>query len=194
MRIHISTSLVFLFLMAPFANVWAGADDDANYADAKNTFQQAVQSGRLFDSSYGYALFPTIGKGGIVVGAAHGNGRVYVNDDYVGDTSMTQLSIGAQLGGQTYSEIVFFEHKEAFEKFAGGDFEFGAGVSAVAITAGVSAGASTGGGATASASGSEKHATTAASYNDGVAVFTIAKGGLMYAAVIGGQKFTYTPN
>ena len=193
MRLHFNTSLACLLFIAPFTYVWAGADDDAKYTEAKSTFQQAGQSGNLFNNSYGYALFPTIGKGGVVVGAAHGDGRVYVNDNYAGDTSMTQLSIGVQLGGQTYSEIVFFEHKDALEEFIGGNFEFGAGVSAVAITAGVSAGASTGGGATASASGNEKGATTAASYNDGIAVFTIAKGGLMYAAIIGGQQFKYTP-
>ena len=193
MRLHFNIPLALLLLIAPFTCVQAGTDDDAKYAEAKSTFQQAGQSGNLFNKSYGYALFPTIGKGGAVVGAAYGDGRVYVNGNYVGDTSMIQLSIGLQLGGQTYSEIVFFEHKDALEKFIGGKFEFGAGVSAIAITAGVSAGASTGGSATASASGNAKSATTAASYNDGIAVFTVAKGGLMYAAIIGGQKFKYVP-
>jgi lipid-binding SYLF domain-containing protein len=98
----------------------------------------------LTDSSYGYAVFPTIGKGGAVIGAAHGSGRVYVKGEYVGDTSMTQLSVGPQLGGQAYSQIIFFENKRAFEEFTSGNFEFGAQASAVAITAAAEAQATTG--------------------------------------------------
>jgi hypothetical protein len=105
---------------------------------------------------------------------------------------MTQLSVGAQLGGQAYREIIFFQNKHAFDEFTHGNFEFAAGASAVAITAGVSAsGGSTGG--TAGASGTQKHAATAAEYYKGMAVFTVAIGGLMYEASIGGQKFSYKP-
>jgi uncharacterized membrane protein len=93
---------------------------------------------QVFDNSYGYAVFPTIGKGGLGVGAAHGKGRVYAQGKYVGDTSMTQVSFGLQAGGQAYSQIIFFEDKRAFDEFTSGNFEFGAGVSAVAITAGAS--------------------------------------------------------
>ncbi len=189
MRSLINVVFASLLLLATSAI----AEDEAKYAEALATFQQAGQSGNFFDDSYGYALFPTIGKGGAVVGAAYGTGRVYVDGQHVGDTSLTQLSIGVQLGGETYSEIVFFESEEAFKEFSAGDYEFGAEVSAIAITAGASAGASVDGGASVSASGNADSAATAAGYANGIAVFTVAKGGLMYSAVVGGQKFEYSP-
>jgi lipid-binding SYLF domain-containing protein len=167
----------------------AWADD---YADTIKVFKGAGESGTFFQKAYGYAVFPTIGKGGIVIGFAHGQGRVYVDGKHVGDTSMTQATIGAQLGGQAYSQIIFFKDKSAFEEFTSGDFEFGAQATAVAITAGASASASTGG-STAGASGHSHAATTAGGYYRGMAIFTVVKGGLMYEASIGGQKFSYTP-
>jgi lipid-binding SYLF domain-containing protein len=111
----------------------------------------------------------------------------------VGDTSMTQLSAGFQAGGKAYSQIIFFEDKRSLDEFESGTFEFDASASAVAITAGASASAGTTG-ATSGASGGAKDATTVSGgYQKGVAVFTIAKGGLMYAATVAGQKFKYTP-
>jgi hypothetical protein len=165
----------------------------ATDAETIKVFKDAGQSGAYFAKCYGYAVFPNIGKGGIGVGAAHGTGRVYEQGKVVGDTKMTQVSVGAQLGGQSYSEIIFFEDKRAFDEFTSGNFEFAAGVSAVAITAGASASAGTGGGATAGASGGKNDASTAGGYKKGMAIFTVAKGGLMYEASIGGQKFKYTP-
>ena len=161
------------------------------YDEARAVFQQAGASGKFFDSAYGYALFPTIGKGGIGIGGAHGKGRVFVGGQHVGDTSMTQVTIGFQLGGQAYSMIIFFEDERAFTEFSSGNFEFGAQATAVAITAGASASASTAGGGTAGASGGKHDATTAGDYSKGLAVFTVAKGGLMYEASLGGQKFGY---
>ena len=137
-------------------------------------------------------MFPTIGKGGIGIGGAHGSGRVYAEGKYVGDTSMTQITVGFQLGGQAFSQIIFFEDKRAFDEFTGGNFEFGAQASAVAITAGASAQATTTG-SSAGASGGEHDASTTGSYYRGMAIFTVAKGGLMYEASVGGQKFSYTP-
>lgn len=161
-----------------------------SYSDTVTLFKNAGQSATYFGSSYGYAVFPTIGKGGLVVGGAHGSGRVYRQGKHVGDTSMTQVSIGLQAGGQAYSEIIFFQDARAFTEFTGGNFSFSGDVSAVAITAGASASAGTGG-TTAGASGGKKDATTAGGYQKGVAVFTIAKGGLMYEASVAGQKFSY---
>jgi len=186
--IRVRTLLLSLLLAVPFAS--ALADE---YADTIKLFQNTEPSARLFNSSYGYAVFPTIGKGGFVVGGAYGTGRVYTKGAYVGDTSMTQLTIGAQLGGQAYSQMIFFENKKAFDEFTSGNFEFGAQASAVAITAGASAQAGTTG-VSAGASGTQEHATTAAQFNKGMAVFTVAKGGLMYEASIGGQKFSYKKN
>jgi lipid-binding SYLF domain-containing protein len=165
--------------------VWAD-----EYSDAVDTFKKAGESAKFFDKSYGYAVFPTIGKGGLGVGAAHGSGKVYEQGKYIGDTSMTQVSIGLQAGGQAYSQIVFFEDKRSLDEFTSGNFEFGAGVSAVAITAGASGSVGTTG-TSAGASGGKDDASTKGKYHKGMAVFTIAKGGLMYEASVAGQKFKY---
>jgi lipid-binding SYLF domain-containing protein len=181
-------SLLMLFLLAVPA-VPALADD---YDDAIKLFRGANESNQFFGKSYGYAVFPTIGKGGIVVGGAHGKGRVFSKGAYVGDSSMTQVTVGAQLGGQAYSQMIFFQDKRALDRFTSGNFEFGAQATAVAITAGASAQAGTTG-AAAGASGTQSHAKNVASYTNGMAVFTVTKGGLMYEASIGGQKFDYSP-
>jgi len=160
------------------------------YDDTIKVFKNAGQSGQFFQKSYGYAVFPTIGKGGVGIGGAHGKGRVYTGGKYVGDTSMTQITAGFQLGGQAFSQMIFFEDKRAFDEFTGGNFEFGAQATAVAITAGASVGATTTG-SSAGASGGKNDAATAGSYHKGMAIFTVAKGGLMYEATVGGQKFKY---
>jgi lipid-binding SYLF domain-containing protein len=184
---RLRTLFVLALLALPLAP--ALADD---YADTIKVFRNAGQSAKFFGNSYGYAVFPTIGKGGIGIGGAHGKGRVYRGGTYVGDTAMTQLTLGLQLGGQAYSQIIFFQDRRAFDEFTGGNFEFGAQATAVAITAGASAQATTGG-TGAGASGTQSHAKTAGEYQKGMAVFTVAKGGLMYEASIGGQKFDYKP-
>jgi lipid-binding SYLF domain-containing protein len=177
-------------LLILFALGSAFADE---YADALKVFRNAGESAKFFKKSYGYAVFPTIGKGALVIGAAHGSGRAYVGGKYVGDTSMTQLTVGAQLGGQAYREIIFFQNKAAFNAFKSGNFEFGAQASAVAITAGASAQAGTGGTAAGASATENKAATGKGGYRKGVAVFTVTEGGLMYEASIGGQKFSYEP-
>jgi len=161
------------------------------YVDTIALFKNAGESSAFFSSAYGYAVFPTIGKGGLIVGGAHGSGHVYEKGKYIGNTSVTQLSIGFQAGGQAYSQIVFFEDKRALDEFTNGNFEFEAGVSAVAITAAASASAGTQG-ADAGASGGKRDATTVGSaYYKGMKVFTIVKGGAMYQATVAGQKFTF---
>jgi lipid-binding SYLF domain-containing protein len=168
----------------------ARADEFEATADK---FRKAGQSAEFFNKSYGYAVFPTVGKGGLGIGGAYGKGRVYAGGRYVGDVSLAQLSVGFQAGGQAYSEIVFFEHENAFKEFTNGTFEFDARASAVAITAGASASAGTSG-ARAGASATEDHAKTGApGFYRGFAVFTIARGGLMYEASIAGQKFNFKP-
>jgi lipid-binding SYLF domain-containing protein len=162
------------------------------YDDSIHTFKQAGTSGTFFKKAYAYAIFPTVGGAGFVVGAAHGKGRVYVQGALTGDTTMNLVSAGFQAGAKAYSEIIFFEDKRALEEFQSGHFEFGADASAVAITAGAGVGAGTGG-ANSGASSDSSNAGTDGAFYKGMAVFTIAKGGLMYAATISGQKFTYTP-
>jgi lipid-binding SYLF domain-containing protein len=162
-------------------------------ADTVTMFRNAGQSAPFISKSYGYAVFPTVGEAGFIIGGAHGSGCVYAQRKYVANTSVTQVSAGFQAGAKAYSQIVFFEDKRSFDEFATGTFEFSAGVSATAITAGASASAGTQG-ATSSASGGKNDATTATGgYQKGVAVFVITKGGLMYTATVAGQKFTYKP-
>ena len=125
-----------------------------------------------FTNSAGYAVFPKVGKGGIGIGGAYGKGLVISSDQVIGRTSLSQVSIGLQLGGQVYAEFIFFYDQTALDDFKRGNFELGAQASAVAATAGASADAS---------------------YNKGVAIFTNVSGGLMYEASVGGQKFTFEP-
>ena len=193
MKIHamrVKAVLMMFAALFSFAALTAHADE---YDDALATFKKAEDTKEFFAKAYGYALFPTIGKGGLVVGGAHGDGRVFRKGTYVGDTTVTQLSVGFQAGGQAYSEIIFFENQAAFDKFTTGNFEMSATAQATAITANVSASAGTHQGASATASADKNKAATEGTYTDSVAVFTITKGGLMYEASIAGQKFSYKP-
>jgi lipid-binding SYLF domain-containing protein len=162
----------------------------SEYDETIELFKHAGESAVFFANCYGYAVFPTIGAGGLVVGGARGKGHVYVHDRLVGDTTMTQLSIGLQAGGKAYSQIIFFEAKRDLDEFESGKFEFNAGASAIAVTASASASVGTDR-ASSEASRAATDATTNGDYQTGMAVFTIAKGGLMFAANIAGEKFSY---
>ena len=124
------------------------------------------------DGSYGYAVFPSVGKGAIGIGGAYGKGEVFEQGRPIGTASLTQGTIGLQLGGQAYSEVVFFKDKRALNTFKANTLELSAQASAVAVKAGGSADAD---------------------YEAGVAIFTMAKGGLMFEASVGGQEFKFTP-
>jgi lipid-binding SYLF domain-containing protein len=126
---------------------------------------------KFFDSSYGYAVLYSVGKGAIGIGGAGGKGTVYEGGTPIGDVRMTQVTIGFALGGQKYAEVIFFKDNDAYDRFVSNKFEFSSQVSAVALSSGASANAK---------------------YRDGVVVFTMAIGGLMYEASIGGQKFKVT--
>lgn len=178
-------------LMAAFL-VLSPAHAEDDYTRTIDLFKKSTTVQPFFKNAYGYAVFPTIGKGGVGIGAAHGEGRVYRGGRVTGKTSMTQLTVGAQLGGQAISEIIFFQDERAYKDFTSGNFEFGAQVSAVAITAGAQAKAGTEGAGT-SASGGGTAGAQAAKYHKGMAVFTHARGGLMYEASVGGQKFKFEP-
>ena len=167
-----------------------GAARAASYPQTIAAFKNAGQSADFFKNSYGYAVFPTVGEGSFIVGAAHGDGRVYAHGTRIGTTAVTQLSVGFQAGGKAFSEIIFFEDQRALDAFESGNFQFGAGVSAVVITAGASASADTSG-TQASASGGENNARVAGGYSNGMVVFTIAKGGLEGGASVEGEKYSY---
>ena len=126
----------------------------------------------FFDKSYGYAILPTVGKGGLIVGGAHGKGILFREGEATGLADMTQVTLGGQIGGKAYSEIIFFKSKAEYDVFTTGRFEVAAQVSALALTEGVS---------------------NNLAYSDGVAIITMDKGGLMAEAVVGGQKFKFEP-
>jgi len=125
---------------------------------------------KVFDTSAGYAVFPSVGKGAVGIGGAYGKGVLYETGDAVGYCDVSQASIGAQLGGQDYTEIICFETRQAVETFKQGHFGFDAQVTAVALKSGAGA---------------------TAKFTDGVAVFTMDAAGLMAEAAVGGQKFSY---
>jgi lipid-binding SYLF domain-containing protein len=186
-------AILFSLAVGTMINAPARADDDsADCAETVKLFQNAGESAAFFKKSYGYAVFPTIGKAGLGIGGAHGSGCVYQQGKQVGTAKMNQLSVGWQAGAQGYSLLVFFEDERAFKEFTSGDFEFGAKASAVAITAAASAGAGTSG-TSSGASAGKKDATTQShsGYEKGMASFSIVKGGLMYEAALAGAKFKY---
>jgi lipid-binding SYLF domain-containing protein len=127
---------------------------------------------QLFETAYGYAVIPSVAKGAVGIGGAAGKGIVYEGGEPVGGVQMTQVSIGLQLGGREFSEVIFFENEEAFKKFTDDDFQLSADATAVALKEG---------------------ATTNERYTNGVLIFTKPKGGLMFDASVGGQKFEFSP-
>lgn len=126
----------------------------------------------FFKEAYGYAIFPEITKGAVGIGGAGGDGTVFQGGESIGSSSMSQVTIGLQLGGQTYREAIFFKDAAALDSFKKGNYEMAAEASAVAVKSG---------------------ASKNAGYERGVAIFTMAKGGLMFEASIGGQKFGFEP-
>jgi len=172
---------------------WADATPAECEATVANFKSLSGNVGSLMAKSYGYAVFPTIGKGGLGIGGAGGSGCVYAQGKQTGTSKMGQLTIGFQAGGQAFSQIILFEDKDTFTEFTTGEFEFGAQASAVALTAAAQADAGTKGASASVGVSDEKSGGKAASFTNGMAVFTVAKGGLMYEASIGGQKFGYKP-
>lgn len=172
-RVFLTTATVFALSIAGLGQgAWAAATD-ADVQTALAEFQRTNAKLKPFiDGAHGYAVFPSVGKGAIGIGGAHGDGLVYEKGKLIGSTSLSQVTIGFQLGGQAYRELICFQTKDALERFKGGNFEFDATAGAVAVTAGVS---------------------VDAAYEHGVAIFTMAKGGLMYEASVGGQKFSFKP-
>ena len=186
MKRAFTATLVVTFL-ALLSTIWAYAGWNPNAPETapdQNIHDQEVQRAvsdfknsdpgmkAFFDKAYGFAVFPSVGKGGIGIGGAYGKGKVYSQGVLDGTSSLMQFTLGLQLGGQVYREIIFFEDKAALDLFKYGNFEFGAQASAVAATAGVSADTD---------------------YNNGVAIFTLAENGLMFEASVGGQKFSFEP-
>jgi lipid-binding SYLF domain-containing protein len=155
---------------APYVS---GGSFDQETAGAISLFKRTDPSmERLFASAAGYAVFPTVTKGAAGIGGAHGNGQVFAEGKLIGLSSLSQGTIGLQLGAQAYAEVIFFQDKVTLDRFAEGQWALSAQATAVAAAEGVSADVD---------------------YEKGVMVFTVAKGGLMFEASVGGQRFTFTP-
>jgi lipid-binding SYLF domain-containing protein len=171
LKVISAAAVAALVLLAPVL-----AQDDPTAKEVADTIASFKKTdatlARWFDSAHGYAVFPSVGKGAVVVGGGGGGGQVFEKGAHIGHVRMTFASIGAQIGGQSFSEVIFFENQAALDRFKGNKFEWAAGMSAVAAATGTS---------------------KDAKYREGVAVFTMAKKGLMAEASVGGQKFKFTP-
>ena len=165
-----AASLVLLVLSP--ARPAATADPSDVAAVIRKFKHKDPKMSRVFASAYGYAVFPTVGKGGLGIGAARGKGYVYRRGQLIGRSTLTQVTIGLQFGGQAYSEVIFFKDAAALDNFEKGKLKLDAQASAIALTA---------------------RASADLAYRNGVAIVTMAKGGLMYEASVGGQKFSYQP-
>ncbi|MFC1696246.1 YSC84-related protein [Pseudomonadota bacterium] len=186
MKLKITAVLAALLTLVGSSAYAAATVEECQATFAK--FKDLGNVPQLLAETYGYAVLPTIGKGGVGIGGAGGTGCVFAGGEHTGNISMGQVTIGFQLGGQAYSQLILFQNADTYKEFTKGNFEFGADVTAVALTYGAQAGATTKG-----ASASAGDTKGVAAWKRGMAVFTIAKGGLMYEASIGGQKFKYTP-
>ena len=171
----VTTCLIVALGMSAWA-AWDPMQEQKERAAVDETiakFKEADSSMKVFfDKAYGYVVFPGIGKGGFIIGGGHGTGWVYEQGSHVGRATVTQLTVGAQIGGQSYREVIFFKDKKTLDAFKTGNWELSAQASAIIVKQG---------------------ASKDASYDRGVAVFTMPKKGAMAEASVGGQKFKYTP-
>lgn len=188
MKKTIITLIMTLCTLGLFASTGMAKDIDI--------FKKSPEAIPFFKAAYGYAFFPNVGKGGLGIGASYGEGTVYKMGHKTGTVTLMKASIGLQAGGQAFSELIFFQDKRAYTEFTTGQFEFDATASAVAITAGAQASSGTKGSSASSSAGpaTTLQARSKATFQKGMRVFVHVKGGLMYEATVGGQKFTFTPH
>lgn len=191
--IRMKIILSILVLAAAATGVAFGADQTKDYSNTIQVFRNDAAVRPFFQSAYGYAVFPVIGKAGLVVGGAYGKGQVYRHGEVTGTSSLIEGSIGWQAGGEVFSEIIFFQDERAYNEFASGSFEFGANAHAVAVTAGAEAGAGTSGAHAGVSAGPESGVQAETRYYKGMATFVHSEGGLMAGITIGGQKFSFEP-
>ena len=188
MKTRLPLLVLMLIVAAPG---WAAATYEECQATVE-VFRELSNTSEFLANAYGYAVFPTIGKGGLGIGGAYGTGCVYLGGVKAGTVWMGQVTVGFQLGGQVYSELIVFQSKGAYDSFTSGSFEFGADATAVALTYGAQAGTGTTG-SSASAGTSAGNTRGVGGAYRGMVLFTLAKGGLMYEASVGGQKFNFQP-
>jgi len=167
------------------------AQKSEDQSETINLFKGIPQVAPYFTSSYGYAVWDRIGRGGLGIGGARGKGQVYQGGKVTGESTLTDITIGAQAGGQAYRQVIFFKDKAAYDKFTSGKFEFDASASAVAVTASAQASAGTQGASSSAGAGRPNTGAGVGYPSGGMQTFTMAEGGLMYAATIGGQRYNF---
>lgn len=190
-QLQVRTTIMLRLFLALLLSISVAKAD--TYDGTLDVFESAPELKPFFDHAYGYAVFPTVGKGGFVVGGSYGKGRLYQSGDVVGKVTIAKLSFGFQMGGQAFSQMVFLQDKRAFDEFTSGRFEFDATASAVVVTLGAHAQAGTTGASASAGTGPSSTNQVEYGYNKGMAVFVHPLGGLMYEAAIGGQRFRYEP-
>ena len=186
----ISSLLIVAFIFGIASIAAAKAE---NFSSTINMFRSSPAVAKFFKHAYGYAVFPTIGKAGYVIGGSYGEGQVYRRGKVTGKTMVMEGSIGFQAGGEAFSEIIFFRDKRAYDDFTSGNFEFDATAQAVAVTAGVEAQAGTTGSNAGASAGPRTGTQAETTYIKGMATFVHAEGGLMLGVSVGGEKFSFEP-
>jgi lipid-binding SYLF domain-containing protein len=185
MRLH--TAVIAAAMLV--ASSMAVAQKTEDLSETIEKFRAIPSVAPYFGTAYAYAVWPKIGRGGLGIGGASGKGQVYLGGKVTGFSRVSDITFGAQAGGQAYRQIIFFQNKEAYDKFTTGKFEFDASASAVAVNASAQASAGTTG--TSATAGAGSGTGAGAGYQGGMQTFTMAEGGLMYAATIGGQKYNF---
>jgi len=186
-------SLILVSLLIFGVSTVGVAAEEEDCLNTINMFKDSPAVEKFFKNCYGYAVFPTIGKAGWVVGGSYGKGQIYCDGKVTGNVKVVEGSIGFQFGGKAFSEIIFLQDKRAYDEFTSGNFEFGATAQAVVITAGVETKAGTTGTSAGASAGPKTGVQAENKYVKGMATFVHSKGGLMYEASIGGQKFKFEP-
>ena len=164
-----------------------------DFSDAIDAFKAVPAVQPFFDNSYGYVVWRRIARGGFGIGGATGRGQVYIDGEVTGFSRLFDVSVGFQLGGQVYRQIIFFESKVAYEDFTDGGFEFDAQAAAIAVTASAQASSGTQGSQAAVGAATTSELAAASAYHNGTRVFTMARGGLMYQVTIAGQRYNFRP-
>lgn len=183
------TSVLLFFVLIFGISTFAAAVED--YSSTINVFRNSPIPAQYFKTAYGYAVFPTIGKAGLVIGGSYGVGQVYRGGKATGKSSVIEGSIGFQAGGKAFSEIIFFKDKRAYDEFISGNFEFDATAQAIVVTVGAEAQGGTTGVSAGASAGPKSDVQANPKYYKGTITFVHSLGGLMYELSIGGQKFTY---
>jgi lipid-binding SYLF domain-containing protein len=188
---NVVIGFVATWLVMASPSSWS--DEVQDFSKTIELFQQSPLVQQYFDTAYGYALFPLVGKGSFIVGYTRGTGQVYRGDFVTGFSTVNHVSLGFQGGAQVYSQVIFFQDKRAYDEFTQGSFEVDSRAAAVAVTAGAQAQAGSTGVTSAVSSGSETSTQKGSHYAKGMAIFVQSKGGLMLDVSAGVQKFSFLP-